>query len=395
MTDLFKPTFIRVGIPHNTVRPPTLIRPPTEGGQASRQDVATTELESTGTTYDINMPTYVAGDLVVVGLKNDDAASDMLTPTGWNQGAINAGSDAAVYWRKMNGSEGATVEFSATAAAQHVGAIAIVHRGLDWDTFTPDFSSFFSDTGATIDPPQVSMTHGDTTYDVYVFGGGVAGSGQPTITDPSPYTEVVQFEMGPADPTLFLGHRQVTGEVEDPGTFATDNVGTWELCTFAVAAVGTAAVATGDHNHDHGALTGLADDDHSQYLNVARHDADDHSGLAVAQPLAFSKTGTLEVTTGVSKFPALFDMTLIGVRAAVGTAPTGADLIVDVNLNGTTVYTTQGNRPTISDGSTSSTETVPDVTAVSAGDLLSVDIDQIGSSTAGSDLVVAIEFQEA
>jgi hypothetical protein len=172
-------------------------------------------------------------------------------------------------------------------------------------------------------------------------------------------------------------------------------VGSWEICTFAVAAIGTPAVATGDHGHDHGDLTGLANDDHTQYLNVARHDADDHSGLAVAQPLAFSKTGTLEVTTGVSKFPALFDMTLIGVRAAVGTAPTGADLIVDVNLNGTTVYTTQGNRPTISDGSTSSTETVPDVTAVSAGDLLSVDIDQIGSSTAGSDLVVAIEFQEA
>jgi hypothetical protein len=38
---------------------------------------------------------------------------------------------------------------------------------------------------------------------------------------------------------------------------------------------------------------------------------------------------------------------------------------------------------------------VPDVTAVAAGDLLSVDIDQVGSSTAGSDLVVAIEFQEA
>jgi hypothetical protein len=116
---------------------------------------------------------------------------------------------------------------------------------------------------------------------------------------------------------------------------------------------------------------------------------------AVAQPLAFSKTGTLEVTTGASKFPALFAMTLVGVRAAVGTAPTGADLIVDVNLNGTTVYTTQANRPTIAASATSSSETVPDVTAVAAGDLLSVDIDQIGSSTEGSDLVVAIEFQEA
>jgi len=30
---------------------------------------------------------------------------------------------------------------------------------------------------------------------------------------------------------------------------------------------------------DHGDLTGLSDDDHTQYLNEARHDADDHSGL--------------------------------------------------------------------------------------------------------------------
>lgn len=31
---------------------------------------------------------------------------------------------------------------------------------------------------------------------------------------------------------------------------------------------------------DHGGLSGLSDDDHSQYLNEARHDADDHSSLA-------------------------------------------------------------------------------------------------------------------
>lgn len=31
---------------------------------------------------------------------------------------------------------------------------------------------------------------------------------------------------------------------------------------------------------DHGGLSGLADDDHTQYLNVSRHDSDNHSGLA-------------------------------------------------------------------------------------------------------------------
>lgn len=37
------------------------------------------------------------------------------------------------------------------------------------------------------------------------------------------------------------------------------------------------------HTTDHGVLDGLADDDHGQYLNVARHDADDHSSLWVTE----------------------------------------------------------------------------------------------------------------
>lgn len=119
------------------------------------------------------------------------------------------------------------------------------------------------------------------------------------------------------------------------------------------------------------------------------------AGGAVDQSIAFGRTGTLTVAAGASPWPAPFDLTIQGVRAAVGTAPDGDDLIVDVNKGGTTVYTTQGNRPTISDGNTSGSETTPDVTAVSEGDLVTVDIDQIGSSTAGSDLVVVIRFQEA
>ncbi|RJQ25430.1 MAG: hypothetical protein C4589_11205, partial [Peptococcaceae bacterium] len=34
-----------------------------------------------------------------------------------------------------------------------------------------------------------------------------------------------------------------------------------------------------DHNHDHGTLTGLGDDDHAQYYNEARHTADPHTSV--------------------------------------------------------------------------------------------------------------------
>jgi hypothetical protein len=61
--------------------------------------------------------------------------------------------------------------------------------------------------------------------------------------------------------------------------------------------------------------------------------------------------------------------TIVDVRARALTGPTGAALIADVNKNGTTIFSTQGNRPTIADGATVSSTTLPDVTSVAAGRL--------------------------
>lgn len=109
---------------------------------------------------------------------------------------------------------------------------------------------------------------------------------------------------------------------------------------------------------------------------------------------AFGAPGSLAVTTGLSPFPIDGPATILSVQAAVNTAPTGADLIVDVNKNGTTIYTTQANRPKILDGAkVSAVSTDPDVTTLAAGDVLTVDIDQIGSTVAGSDLVVAVRYR--
>lgn len=109
----------------------------------------------------------------------------------------------------------------------------------------------------------------------------------------------------------------------------------------------------------------------------------------------FGREGTLIATTGKAEFPVPFAGTLMDVRARVGTAPSGSAVIVDVNKNGTTVFTTQGNRPTIAAGAKASGAAVPDVTTFAADDYMTVDIDQIGSGTPGSDLVVVLHFQEA
>jgi hypothetical protein len=107
--------------------------------------------------------------------------------------------------------------------------------------------------------------------------------------------------------------------------------------------------------------------------------------------ITFGVNGTLVVGAGSVRFYAPFACTLVRVQAAVGAAPTGASVIVDVNKNGTTFFTTQANRPAVAAAVYVSSWATPDVTTLAVGDYVTVDVDQVGSSVAGSDLVVTVE----
>ena len=117
------------------------------------------------------------------------------------------------------------------------------------------------------------------------------------------------------------------------------------------------------------------------------------SAVATTAPVMFSHVGPAVTGTGVSRVPLPAAATIGGVIATANTAPTGQSLIFDVNKNGTTIFTTQANRPAIAAGTNStSLAAIPDVTALATGDYLTVDIDQVGSSVAGADLVVVVYF---
>lgn len=110
--------------------------------------------------------------------------------------------------------------------------------------------------------------------------------------------------------------------------------------------------------------------------------------------IVFCVGGTLIADTNVSfAIPMPFNLIVGEVALKVKTAPTGSSLIVDVNQNGTTIFTTQGNRPTIADGDTSVVSVAPDVTSLVKEDVLTIDIDQAGSTVAGEDLVVEVRGQ--
>ncbi len=83
--------------------------------------------------------------------------------------------------------------------------------------------------------------------------------------------------------------------------------------------------------------------------------------------------------------------TITKVLLNVATAPTGANLICDLHLNGTSIWdATPANRVTITDGNTSGDQVAFDTDAVAEGDELRLDIDQIGSTVPGAELTWAV-----
>jgi hypothetical protein len=120
------------------------------------------------------------------------------------------------------------------------------------------------------------------------------------------------------------------------------------------------------------------------------------TGLAAAgitERLEVSEEGVLVTDVGSMRWYPPYNITLLDVATFVGTAPTGATIEVDVNKNGTTVFTTQTKRPIIATSGFHDVSDTPDVTALTGDtDYLTFDIDQVGSTVAGADLVIQVRF---
>src|SRR4029077_12289402 len=103
----------------------------------------------------------------------------------------------------------------------------------------------------------------------------------------------------------------------------------------------------------------------------------------------FSMEDVLVTKVGTLPWRCKGSATIDGILVTVGTAPTGSSIIVDINKNGTTLFSS--GKPTIASGSTSSgSASVPSSPDLVDDDIITVDIDQIGSTTPGEDLTVEI-----
>jgi len=108
------------------------------------------------------------------------------------------------------------------------------------------------------------------------------------------------------------------------------------------------------------------------------------------------ETTDLAAATGVVTFRMPYAFTVTDVRASVTTAPTGATITVDINENGTSILST---KLTI-DASEKTSETAATAAVISDSALaddaeITIDIDQVGSTVAGTGLKVYIIGKQA
>ena len=102
---------------------------------------------------------------------------------------------------------------------------------------------------------------------------------------------------------------------------------------------------------------------------------------------------TTALTTGAAKitFRMPFAATLLAVRASVTTAPVGANLVVDINEAGASVISTKLSIDAAEKTSTTAaTPAVISDSALADDAEMTIDIDQVGSSTAGAGLKVGL-----
>ena len=95
---------------------------------------------------------------------------------------------------------------------------------------------------------------------------------------------------------------------------------------------------------------------------------------------------TLRILHFLLRWYAPKSVTFTKITARVDTAPVGSALNVDINKNGVSAVTIS-----VADGQTKTINSSPSLSMVE-DDYLTVDIDQIGSSTAGSELTITFTY---
>lgn len=144
-------------------------------------------------------------------------------------------------------------------------------------------------------------------------------------------------------------------------------------------------------------IVGSSSDPSQPEVIVAGRQSSSARNQSVA-PFVFAKSGAATVAALPERQVNSYDVPL-RVRKVVltaGTAPAGSALVVDVKINGTSVFNAAGDRASIAAGaqvgSAVPTKTDLDAISVKPGQYVTAEVTAVGSGTAGSDLRVAVHL---
>jgi hypothetical protein len=353
-----------------------------------------------------NASATVTGSLSSTDWSTFNSKQNALTLTN----LTDAGTDGITI---TNGT-GAVVGSSPVTVSQHIADTT--HNGYlsstDWNTFNSKQSTLtignLTDTGTD----GITVTNGTGA----VIGTGVSISQHVADATHNGYLSSADWNTfsaggGGGGITALTGDGTATGPGSAALTLATvnSNVGSFgstsSVATFTVNAKGlTTAAGSTSIQIAESQVTNLSTDLAGKQVTLV-------SGTNIKTVNSVSVLGSgdlpagyltptwalavnVDATVGTNKANPLaipFDATITKAFANAKTGPTGASIIFDINLNSTSIWnSTQANRLTISAGATAGTQTSFDTVTVTAGDVLTIDIDQVGSTVAGQSLTALL-----
>jgi hypothetical protein len=106
---------------------------------------------------------------------------------------------------------------------------------------------------------------------------------------------------------------------------------------------------------------------------------------------SFSRVGTLVPVEGDLPWVVDIDIYVVGFIMAVGDAPIGDDITVDMKNEGQSIF--NFSLPRIPAGSTSSQSLTPDVSYLPSGNRITIDITSVGSTFPGANLTITIRYR--
>lgn len=189
---------------------------------------------------------------------------------------------------------------------------------------------------------------------------------------------------------------------EDPPDLASEVTGTLPLAnggtnatTASAARSNLGALAAGDNIGAATATTPAANDNDTSVATTAYVQTELAAEVELDTWVIFISDMTSDLTTGTGKIEFLvpYAATVTAIEASVATAPTGSSIIIDVNEAGTSLMTSNKCEIEATETSTTTAATAPGETDTSLAQwaVLTIDIDQVGSTTAGAGAVVYIE----